>query len=313
MYQFVANFSKKRIDYYPFGLKHSGYNSDQLMYIKQGTTTKIVPIPPLFKTSYDVKFQGQKREEDLALNWDSFKWRNYDYATGRFFGIDKLSEKYSYQSPYNFSENRVVDSRELEGLEAIHSTQIDSQGTKSHVLEKNIIVLTRETSREYSDSKNERITTQNNDRISAIKKELSSGYSNAKNSKGETVEFKFNVTGLESKVTDGSNINELQKTATEKGIVSSDKTTINGEDVNKVSKATIITTGYPGANNEGSASRNFLIKPDDALTSVGHEVGHTMETRSAGEEHADGGVLGETKGHVNRAEVDKMLEDSYEK
>lgn len=37
---------------------------------------------------------------------------------GRFFNIDPLSEKYSYQSHYNFSENRVIDARELEGLEA---------------------------------------------------------------------------------------------------------------------------------------------------------------------------------------------------
>lgn len=36
---------------------------------------------------------------------------------GRFFNIDPLSEKYSYQSHYNFSENRVIDGRELEGLE----------------------------------------------------------------------------------------------------------------------------------------------------------------------------------------------------
>ncbi|CAH0209854.1 hypothetical protein SRABI04_02199 [Chryseobacterium sp. Bi04] len=36
---------------------------------------------------------------------------------GRFFNVDPLSEKYAYQSHYNFSENRVVDGRELEGLE----------------------------------------------------------------------------------------------------------------------------------------------------------------------------------------------------
>ena len=38
---------------------------------------------------------------------------------GRFFTVDPLSEKYAYQSHYNFSENRVVDARELEGLEAV--------------------------------------------------------------------------------------------------------------------------------------------------------------------------------------------------
>lgn len=36
---------------------------------------------------------------------------------GRFFNVDPLSEKYAYQSHYNFSENRVIDGRELEGLE----------------------------------------------------------------------------------------------------------------------------------------------------------------------------------------------------
>lgn len=99
-----ADGSLKIIDesnYYPFGLKHSGYN----------------PVSPA--TDYKYKFQGQERQDELGLNWDSFKWRNYDYAIGRFFGIDKLAEKYNYQSPYNFSENRVVDCRELEGLEGI--------------------------------------------------------------------------------------------------------------------------------------------------------------------------------------------------
>lgn len=48
---------------------------------------------------------------------------------GRFFNIDPLSEKYSYQSHYNFSENRVVDGRELEGLEWSKSTD----GKQIHV------------------------------------------------------------------------------------------------------------------------------------------------------------------------------------
>ncbi|MGV0752010.1 hypothetical protein [Empedobacter brevis] len=38
---------------------------------------------------------------------------------GRFFNVDPLSEKYAYQSHYSFSENRVVDARELEGLEKV--------------------------------------------------------------------------------------------------------------------------------------------------------------------------------------------------
>ena len=87
-------------NYYPFGLKHKGYNS-------------------LTGNNNKYKFQGQERQDELSLNWDSFKWRNYDYSIGRFMSIDPLAEKYYHNSPYAFSENRVIDAFELEGLEAV--------------------------------------------------------------------------------------------------------------------------------------------------------------------------------------------------
>lgn len=46
--------------------------------------------------------------------------------------IDPLADKYAYQSPYNFSENFVINSRELEGLEA--SLSID--GDVVHITNK---------------------------------------------------------------------------------------------------------------------------------------------------------------------------------
>lgn len=61
-------------------------------------------------------------QEELGLGWYSFKWRNYDPAIGRFFNVDPLAEKYVYNGVYNFSENKVIAFRELEGLEAIPST-----------------------------------------------------------------------------------------------------------------------------------------------------------------------------------------------
>ncbi|UOX32287.1 hypothetical protein LXD69_09490 [Flavobacterium sediminilitoris] len=76
---------------------------------------------------YNYKYNGKERQDELGLNWDSFKWRNYDYAIGRFFNMDKLAEDYSYQSPYNFAENRVVDGREMEGLEWTSSTSSDGK------------------------------------------------------------------------------------------------------------------------------------------------------------------------------------------
>jgi RHS repeat-associated protein len=65
---------------------------------------------------YNYKFQEQELQE---TGFYSFKWRQYMPDVGRFFNIDPLSEKYAYQSHYNFSENRVIDGRELEGLEAV--------------------------------------------------------------------------------------------------------------------------------------------------------------------------------------------------
>lgn len=112
-------------NYYPFGLRHKGYNETELQYRNNGGDLGIKPRPTpeeemggLTKMPDNYKYQEQERQEELGLNWDSFKWRNYDYAIGRFMSIDPLAEKYAYQSPYNFSENRVIDARELEGLEA---------------------------------------------------------------------------------------------------------------------------------------------------------------------------------------------------
>lgn len=48
---------------------------------------------------------------------------------GRFFNPDPLSEQYTYQSHYNFSENRVVDGFELEGLEVVLINPTKSSST----------------------------------------------------------------------------------------------------------------------------------------------------------------------------------------
>ncbi|MBT2623212.1 hypothetical protein J7E44_20845 [Chryseobacterium sp. ISL-6] len=89
-------------DFYPFGLEFGGSNS----------------LSTSGSLSLDYTYGFQEQEQQQESGWTSFKWRNYDAAMGRFFNIDPLSEKYAYQSHYNFSENRVVNARELEGLEA---------------------------------------------------------------------------------------------------------------------------------------------------------------------------------------------------
>ncbi len=93
---------KKRINYYPFGLEHKGYNN-----VVNGAENN-------YKT-----FQGQETHKELGLNWIEFKWRNHDPAIGRFMSLDPLAEDFYHNSTYAFSENRVIDAVELEGLEKI--------------------------------------------------------------------------------------------------------------------------------------------------------------------------------------------------
>jgi RHS repeat-associated protein len=85
-------------DYYPLGMNHL---KSGVAFFGQGN----------YK---NYKYQEQELQE---TGFYSFKWRNYMPDVGRFFNIDPLSEKYAYQSHYNFSENRLIDARELEGLE----------------------------------------------------------------------------------------------------------------------------------------------------------------------------------------------------
>ena len=104
--------------YYPFGLKMDGisYKAANVSLNKEHT------------------FQEQRFDDDLDMDLIQFKWRTYDPQTGRFLQIDPLADDYRYQSPYNFSENRVTDGREMEGLEyvSIHHYANGVNGVKMH-------------------------------------------------------------------------------------------------------------------------------------------------------------------------------------
>ena len=104
-------------NYYPFGLLHRSYNEEKedLKYDKEQDFIFTVQAQA---GRYKYKFQGQERQEDLNLGWDSFKYRNYDYAIGRFFNVDPLAEKFPYMTVYQFAGNKPVWSPEIEGLES---------------------------------------------------------------------------------------------------------------------------------------------------------------------------------------------------
>jgi RHS repeat-associated protein len=80
--------------YYPFGLKHSGYNST------------------VVASSYKYKYNGKELQDELGLNFYDYGARNYDAAIGRWMNIDPLAEQMRRWSPYNYCFNnpmRFVD------------------------------------------------------------------------------------------------------------------------------------------------------------------------------------------------------------
>ena len=68
---------------------------------------------------YRYFFNGQEADNEVlgegALH--AFEYRMHDTRIGRFWSVDPLAGKFPWNSVYAFAENRVVDGRELEGLE----------------------------------------------------------------------------------------------------------------------------------------------------------------------------------------------------
>ena len=77
-------------NYYPFGLKHKGYNSNNL------------------QANYKYKFNGKELQDELGLNLYDYGARNYDPALGRWMNIDPKAEKYFQYSPYVYVANNPL-------------------------------------------------------------------------------------------------------------------------------------------------------------------------------------------------------------
>ena len=78
-------------------------------------------VPNKHGTSRDYRFGFQGQEMDNELKGDgnslNYEYRMHDPRVGRFFARDPMFRSYPWNSPYAFSENRVIDGIELEGLE----------------------------------------------------------------------------------------------------------------------------------------------------------------------------------------------------
>lgn len=77
-------------NYYPFGLKHKGYNANNL------------------QPSYKYKYNGKELQDELGLNVYDYHNRTYDPATGRWLQMDPLAEQGRRWSPYTYAMDNPV-------------------------------------------------------------------------------------------------------------------------------------------------------------------------------------------------------------
>ena len=109
-------------DYYPFGM--------------------LMPNRTQNAADYRYGFQGQELDNELKGEGNSinYTFRMHDPRVGRFFSNDPLTAKYPFYSPYAFSGNKVINSKELEGLEEINVFNVWTDGdgveqsVKSHTI-----------------------------------------------------------------------------------------------------------------------------------------------------------------------------------
>ena len=93
----------------------------------------LVPNRHGSSNSYRYGFQGQEKDDEIKGEGNSlnYTFRMHDPRVGRFLSLDPLAPQYPHNSPYAFSENRVIDGIELEGLETRYYTIIFDNNGKS--------------------------------------------------------------------------------------------------------------------------------------------------------------------------------------
>ncbi|WP_291276157.1 RHS repeat-associated core domain-containing protein, partial [Flavobacterium sp.] len=82
-------------------------NSDEQMYAKDGSLIRIRPVPPLFTTSYDYKYNGKELQEELSLNIYDMDMRQYDPAIARWVVQDPLVH-FNYSPYFAFDNNPIL-------------------------------------------------------------------------------------------------------------------------------------------------------------------------------------------------------------
>ncbi len=123
--------------YYPFGLKHTGYNSNQYQFVEVENGAdyfiNIEQLPDGYTSAYKYKYNGKEYQDELGLNMYDYGARNYDPALGRWMNIDPLAEKAPAWSPYRYAFNNPLRYSDPTGLYEydVNGKQISKLGGKT--------------------------------------------------------------------------------------------------------------------------------------------------------------------------------------
>lgn len=106
----TANEILEENNYYPFGLKHANYNTNNT------------------QPGYKYKYNGKEFQDELGLNMYDYGARNYDPAIGRWMNVDPLTEVNPHKNPYNYCSNNPISRTDPTGMLDGDSTHTDKDG-----------------------------------------------------------------------------------------------------------------------------------------------------------------------------------------
>lgn len=131
----------------------------------------------------------------------------------------------------------------------------------------------------------------------------------AKNGKGETVFFNFNVSEIKIGPSDKTTLGDLKKASRSKSIESGEALGSSGK--NKTSPMQIMIGNDPGGSVRGNNNQwmtNIVDTNDDIA--IGHETRHQLLNRSGNEEHD---LISTYDFNLGTKAVDAMLQDALQK
>jgi RHS repeat-associated protein len=304
--------------YYPFGLTMAGISSKALGKLEN------------LNKFNGKELQTKEFSDDSGLEMYDFRYRFYDAQLGVFHNQDRLADKFSYMSPYQFCSNSPIWMKEIDGLEGVKVTEIDENGEKRTVIEKNVVVLVQPKKEipenatqqqiDKINKQNEKIEKANNEKIAETKQELNDFYNGddgkgTKDSEGNKVYFKFNIKGVADFSKKGMSQDEIQKKYVRISIENGTPSvlSIGGKKFDAETPAAVVTRdGTLRGDAHGSTLVNVIRINSNAPTgTASHEVLHTLGLDDNG--YNKGGLLNSPPELISHKEVDNVINKSNEK